>query len=282
MLLVLSFLFSCPSDSENSDEENNVPEDYSQVGTASWYGDGFHGKETASGEFFDMYACTAAHRSLPLGTMVRVSNLENGREVFVKINDRGPYAGGRIIDLSHAAAKSVGIGEGEGLAKVRVEVVSSFVDNYFRIKPIFLTVLAGVLGTAGMGLVMGFIRRAGLIKTDMTRAIGSIYAKSSGDAPLPGNAIHFAAALIVAFLYVAFIGPFFSCSIVASIGIGAMTGLLAGITVSSFLIVLLKRRYPIAQFRESGFEIVAVYLLGFFVYGIILGATAGIMYVMFL
>ena len=88
-LLSLLFLFSC-SPHSTEDTEDSSPEDFTQVGTASWYGDGFHGKETASGEFFDMYSCTAAHMTLPLGTMIRVSNLENGREVFVRIHDRGP------------------------------------------------------------------------------------------------------------------------------------------------------------------------------------------------
>jgi rare lipoprotein A len=279
-LLAFAFLFSCSHNSAK-EPEDSPPEDFNQVGTASWYGDGFHGEETASGDFFDMYSCTAAHMTLPLGTMVRVSNLDNGREVFVKINDRGPYAGGRIIDLSRSAARSVGIDEEEGVAKVKVRVVSSFLGNYFRIKPIVLTVFASVLGIAGMGFVIGFINRTGLIKADMTKAISGILARPSGNTPLPGNAIHFAAALIVAFVYVAFIGPFFSCSIISSIGMGAVTGLLAGIIISSLLIFLLRKDYPSREeIYEVGFGVFATYLLGFFVYGIILGATAGFIYVM--
>lgn len=77
-------------------------------GKASWYGPGFHGKRTASGERFDMNDLTAAHRTLPFGTRVRVRNTLNGREIVVRINDRGPHAGDRIIDLSKAAAAALG------------------------------------------------------------------------------------------------------------------------------------------------------------------------------
>jgi rare lipoprotein A len=93
-----------------------------QRGLASWYGRDFHGRPTAEGEAFDMYAYTAAHRSLPLGTHVRVRNLENGRVVVVRINDRGPYKRGVIIDLSRRAAGALGMVE-DGRAPVRVEVV---------------------------------------------------------------------------------------------------------------------------------------------------------------
>ncbi len=78
-------------------------------GLASWYGPGFHGRKTASGEAFNAGALTAAHRSLPFGTRVRVVNKKNGRSVVVRINDRGPYAHGRVIDLSRAAARAIGI-----------------------------------------------------------------------------------------------------------------------------------------------------------------------------
>ena len=92
-------------------------------GTASWYGPGFHGRRTASGEVFDMYDYTAAHPFLPFGTRVRVTNLANHRSVVVRINDRGPHAKNRIIDLSYQAAKKIGM-IGPGTAKVRVEVVA--------------------------------------------------------------------------------------------------------------------------------------------------------------
>ena len=78
-------------------------------GLASWYGDKFHGRRTANGERFDMHALTAAHPSLPFGTRLMVRNPDNGREVTVRVNDRGPFAGARIIDLSRAAAQAIGL-----------------------------------------------------------------------------------------------------------------------------------------------------------------------------
>ena len=90
------------------------------MGTASWYGPGFHGKRTASGERFDQNALTAAHRKLPLGSVVKVTNLDNGRSIVVAINDRGPYKKGRVIDLSKGAARKLGIVD-DGIAKVRIE-----------------------------------------------------------------------------------------------------------------------------------------------------------------
>ncbi|MBL8251957.1 MAG: septal ring lytic transglycosylase RlpA family protein [Candidatus Competibacter sp.] len=94
----------------------------SQIGTASWYGPGFHGRPTASGERFNQNQMTAAHRRLPLGTRVKVTNLQNGRNIEVRINDRGPYRGGRIIDLSKAAAKRLAM-HSSGVARVRVETI---------------------------------------------------------------------------------------------------------------------------------------------------------------
>jgi rare lipoprotein A (peptidoglycan hydrolase) len=96
-----------------------------QTGLASWYGPGFHGKTTASGEIFHQEKFTAAHRTLPWGSRVRVTNLANGKSVEVRINDRGPFGKGRIIDLSKAAAMALGM-VGAGLASVRVERVFDF------------------------------------------------------------------------------------------------------------------------------------------------------------
>jgi len=93
-----------------------------EVGTASWYGEFFQGKETASGEPFDMQALTAAHPTLPLGSFVRVTNLRNGRAVVVRINDRGPVVEGRIIDVSYNTARVLGFEE-RGLQKVRLDLV---------------------------------------------------------------------------------------------------------------------------------------------------------------
>jgi rare lipoprotein A len=93
-----------------------------QVGEASWYGKQFHGKETASGESYDMFRFTAAHPSLPLGTWVRVTNLRNHKAVIVRVNDRGPVVPGRIMDLSYGAAQVLGF-RGNGVAKVRLDIV---------------------------------------------------------------------------------------------------------------------------------------------------------------
>ena len=94
------------------------------VGVASWYGRKFQGRETASGEAFDMRALTAAHRRLPLGTVVQLTNLSNQRSVTVRINDRGPWIRGRMIDVSKAAAHKLGF-VGAGLTTVRMKIVSS-------------------------------------------------------------------------------------------------------------------------------------------------------------
>ena len=92
-------------------------------GSASWYGPGFHGRKTANGERYDMHALTAAHRSLPFGTKVRVTNRSNGKSVVVRINDRGPYASGRVIDLSRGAAQAVSM-IGSGVVPVNLEVLN--------------------------------------------------------------------------------------------------------------------------------------------------------------
>ena len=93
-----------------------------EEGIASYYGDRFHGRTTASGEAYDKQGLTAAHRTLPFGTGVKVTNLDNNRSVHVVITDRGPYVGGRIIDLSEAAARELGITEDDGVAPVRLEI----------------------------------------------------------------------------------------------------------------------------------------------------------------
>jgi rare lipoprotein A len=96
--------------------------DYDVTGVASWYGDAFHQKATANGELFDMFAVTGAHTTLPLPSMVEVTNLDNGRKLTVRVNDRGPFVGDRIIDLSREAARQLGY-ERAGLARVRVRYV---------------------------------------------------------------------------------------------------------------------------------------------------------------
>jgi rare lipoprotein A (peptidoglycan hydrolase) len=93
-----------------------------QIGTASWYGESFQGKPTASGEPYNMYDLTAAHLELPLGTMVRITNLRNGHTVMVRINDRGPVVPDRILDVSYSAAKVLGF-KSRGVQRVRIDVV---------------------------------------------------------------------------------------------------------------------------------------------------------------
>jgi rare lipoprotein A len=95
---------------------------WTEQGIASWYGDPFHGRRTASGEVYDMDAMTAAHRTLPFGTVVQVVNLDNGHTVQVRVNDRGPYVNGRVIDLSRRAARELEI-VGPGTARVFMTVV---------------------------------------------------------------------------------------------------------------------------------------------------------------
>ncbi|RMF86658.1 MAG: septal ring lytic transglycosylase RlpA family protein [Nitrospinota bacterium] len=113
LLLCCLFLVSC-----GSQKPYRV-----QYGLASWYGDEDHGQPTASGEIYNQYALTAAHRTLPFGTRVRVTNLRNHRDVVVRINDRGPFVRGRIIDLSYAAAKKIDL-LATGVEQVRLEVLS--------------------------------------------------------------------------------------------------------------------------------------------------------------
>jgi rare lipoprotein A len=91
-----------------------------QVGPASWYGKQFHGRTTANGESFDMFELTAAHKRLPLGSYVKVTNLKTGKWLVVRINDRGPYVGDRIVDLSYGAARLLGI---VGVQKVRLDLI---------------------------------------------------------------------------------------------------------------------------------------------------------------
>ena len=99
-----------------------------QIGTASWYGENFDGKPTASGEPYDMYDMTAAHLKLPMGSYVRVTNLHNGRSVIVRVNDRGPVVPGRIIDLSYGAAQALQFRQ-RGLQRVRLDLINPVQHN---------------------------------------------------------------------------------------------------------------------------------------------------------
>ncbi len=118
-LLVASLLLSSCA------RMNYFPTGNTQRGMASWYGDDFHGKKTSNKEIYNMHAMTAAHKTLPFGTHVRVTNLTNGKSVVVRINDRGPFVKGRIIDLSYAAAQKLGMAE-TGVAPVVIKVLKRF------------------------------------------------------------------------------------------------------------------------------------------------------------
>lgn len=119
------------SDDDESASANATPQVkknakpiYTEVGMASWYGPPYHNRKAANGEIYDMHQLTAAHKTLPLNSIVRVTNIKTGESVLVRINDRGPFIGDRVIDLSMAAAKQVSVYRA-GLAKVKVEVLSA-------------------------------------------------------------------------------------------------------------------------------------------------------------
>lgn len=116
-ILLLSVMFSCTGTSQNVKKSRIV-----EKGKASWYGKKFNGRKTASGEVFNSRKLTAAHKTLPFGTMVKVKNVSNNKTVVVKINDRGPHSKNRIIDLSEAAAAKIGIIRA-GIADVTLEIV---------------------------------------------------------------------------------------------------------------------------------------------------------------
>lgn len=96
---------------------------YEEKGIASWYGKKFHGRKTSNGERYDMYAMTAAHKTLPMNTMLLVENLENGKEIVVRVNDRGPFIRGRVVDLSYTAAKKLGMAN-KGISKVKITALT--------------------------------------------------------------------------------------------------------------------------------------------------------------
>ena len=135
VLLLTTALGAAPGNNKTPDSNQGIlgqtqetikpiPTRKFQVGKASWYGCLFQHKKTASGEPYDMHDFTAAHRSLPLGSWVKVTNLKNGKSVMVRINDRGPVPSSRILDLSYGAAMILGIGD-QGVAKVRLDVIET-------------------------------------------------------------------------------------------------------------------------------------------------------------
>ena len=107
---LMLLIFSCAAPRRSG----YYKEGYTERGMASWYGKDFHGRKTANGEIYDMYKLTAAHKTLPLGVYARVTNLENGKEIKVKVNDRGPFIRGRFLDLSYGAAKELATTQSSG------------------------------------------------------------------------------------------------------------------------------------------------------------------------
>jgi rare lipoprotein A len=140
-ILLMNFLIACASKRPIPVERRAPPPEQKtvikegapavQYGIASWYGKDFHGKPTSSGEIYDMYQLTCAHNTFPLGTMVMVTHMENGKSVELKVNDRGPFVKDRIIDLSYAAAQIIGMYE-KGTAYVKVETIGPVVEQVQR------------------------------------------------------------------------------------------------------------------------------------------------------
>jgi len=140
--LVVGLLSSCstaprygPGTSKRSTTTKQGKKRYPKVqyGISSYYGEDFHGKTTANGEVFDMYGLTAAHKTLPLNTIIRVTNLENNKSLILRINDRGPYVKGRILDCSYGAALKLGF-VGQGTARVKIEVIELGDNEYMKRK----------------------------------------------------------------------------------------------------------------------------------------------------
>lgn len=113
--------FSARSDFKNTETSGNLKEGASFYGEASYYADKFHGRKTANGETFDMYGISAAHKSLPFDTILLVTNLDNNISIRVRVNDRGPYAKGRVLDLSYGAAKKIDMLD-SGVARVKIKI----------------------------------------------------------------------------------------------------------------------------------------------------------------
>lgn len=119
-----------------------------QIGLASWYGPGFHGNLTANGEIFDQDAMTAAHRTLPLPSRARITRMDTGQSIMVRINDRGPYIDGRVLDLSRAAAEALGFVE-DGLIEVRIEALGPADEEDRAAMPVFFDPQTGPPGSQG-------------------------------------------------------------------------------------------------------------------------------------
>lgn len=141
---------------------------------------------------------------------------------------------------------------------------------------ILLTILAGILGTAGMTFFMWLIHRSGLANADMMRAIGSLYTRSYEKSLLPGFIIHFGIGSILAFLYTAFLSIFYLKSVIAITGLGGMLGLFHGLVVSLALVALVAEHHPLEHFQKAGSEVVVAHMVGHVIYGLIVGAVIGV------
>ena len=158
---------------------------FMEIGIASWYGKDFHGKNTSSGEVYDMNGMTAAHKTLPLGTYVTVVNLENGRSAILRVNDRGPFVDGRIIDLTHAAAEYLGIAQnGTGRVAVvamdRIYAQAQQGDSQYRPA----TAMADDPGRSGFSLQVGSFasrQNAERLRAEVAQRFDNAYITSSGD-----------------------------------------------------------------------------------------------------
>ncbi|MBM4127163.1 MAG: septal ring lytic transglycosylase RlpA family protein [Nitrospira sp.] len=161
--------------------ESDLDVGIKERGMASWYGIPFHGRLAANGEVFDMEAMTAAHRTLPLGSMVRVVNLLNGKHVRVRINDRGPYVNGRILDLSHAAAAQLEMVEG-GLSVIQLEVIGDH-------RPEFVVQSEEEALHASSPLMVHQLEDQSLVATPMHRLYRSNFTKVSAHRLLPNDVL---------------------------------------------------------------------------------------------
>jgi rare lipoprotein A len=168
-------------------------EGFEETGYASWYGPNFHGRKTASGETYNMYSLTAAHKILPMNTYVRVENLKNGKSLVVRINDRGPFVRNRIIDLSYTAAKKLGI-VGPGTAKVRITALGETRTAksgrlYFASHPDFrhgdFYIQVGAFKNASNAyrLRKRLARRFRVVRVERAYTFGNLFYKVQIDAP---------------------------------------------------------------------------------------------------
>ena len=157
-----------------------------ETGVASWYGKPYHGRKTSNGETYDMRAMTAAHLSLPFDTIVRVTNLANGRSVEVRINDRGPFLKDRVIDVSRAAGERLGM-IGAGTAQVRVEVIAAPGAKW---TPVSTAPASGSCDASAIGVQVGSFRD----RANAERALREIAARYAGariiEAETPAGALH--------------------------------------------------------------------------------------------